>query len=67
LDAFGQTSIFDEIRHAAPPDRLTTACARVRKELEKADEKGYGTSGWYSYINRLDIEALLAHAESTAA
>jgi hypothetical protein len=67
LDASGQTSIFDEIRHPALPDRLTLACTRVRHELVKADEGGYGKGAWYSYLNRLDIEALLAHAESTAA
>jgi len=35
------------------------AALRLRAELAKADEDGYGRSGWYSYIRRSDVETLI--------
>lgn len=68
----GQTDIFAEMsserrRRAPDVDPLGLAIERVRGCLLAADAGGYGRNGWASYLARWDVEALLAHAESSRA
>ena len=37
------------------------AAQRLRDELHKADEKGYGVGAWYFYLRRQDIETVVEH------
>lgn len=41
-----------------------TPSEKIRAALEAADRDGYGTSGWYSYLDRRWIEAVLREAGS---
>lgn len=40
-----------------------TAAERIRKELQRAKDGNYLHTGWYSYISREDVEALLEELE----
>lgn len=61
----GQTNIFAAL--AEPIDRVGLACTRVREALEAARKGNHLRHAWYSKMDRLDVEVLLAHAEARLA
>lgn len=42
-------------------DAVTTAALRVREQFKRAKEGGYALTGWYFYIDRLDVARMVEH------